>query len=469
MIYRVIRQIALNFCLNKASWCRLLMQVFTGMAELWAKVRGILTTKQNRALVLIGVALLSAVQVFMNYGGLRFEQALFFFALPVTLHKAGVKVYPRLTVTGAITFLGLYYVVHVYSVFYLGFGLALMVVLMYTAYRPTLLSYALLCLTAPVFQYAVQAYSFSIRLQLTNFAATVLKVVYPSLEQAGNRLVLDDITYTVAPECMGLNMLTSALVLTVCLMAFKARQNYSKAGFKVIILMLNAAMAFVLIGNVSRIILTVIYKAMPDTLLHEFIGLLVFVANICLPLLLTVAVSKKLFLPINNQANRLMVLPNWLIMLLIVLIAGSGFVTKNQMNNNAVPVVIDLPDMCHSIGPDGVVKLSNEDALVYIKPPAFFMGADHHPIICWQASGYQVTEEAMEKVNEHEVYSFQLNKAGEPPLFSMWWYSNGKQHTCSQLRWRLALLNNEAAYSVINVSAGSQEACLKLTEKLLHQ
>jgi exosortase N len=469
MVYRVIRQIALNFCLNKASWCRLLMQIFTGMAELCAKVRGILTTKQNRAIVLIGVALLSAVPVFMNYGGLRFEQALFFLALPVTLHKAGVKVYPRLTVTGAITFLGLYYLVHVYSVFYLGFGLVLMVVLMYTTYRPTLLSYALLYLTAPVFQYVIQAYSFSIRLQLTNFAAKVLREVYPSIEQAGNRLVLDDITYTVVPECMGLDMLTSALVIAVCLMVFKARQNNKNAGFKVITLMLTAAITYVLFGNITRIIITVIFSAMPDTILHEFIGILVFVVNICLPLLLTVSASKKLFLPINNQIKQKIVLHRVSIIILLALLAGSGFVTKNQLKLDASPLAIDLPGMCRSVGPGGVIKFSNDQALVYIKPPAFILGADHHPYICWQASGYQVTEETLEQVNGFDVSTFQLDKDGEPPLFSIWWYSNGKQHTSNQIRWRLAPFKSEAAYSVINVSAVSKEDCLKLTHQLLGQ
>ncbi len=469
MTYRFIRQMALNLCLNNPCWCRWLIQLLSGLMTVLARVKGFIRHKQNGIYVLIGILFFDAVPVFVNYGGLRFEQALFFLVLPFTLQKRGYRLYPRLTVTLAIVFLLVFYIIHVYSVFYLGLGLAILTVLMLTPYRPTLMSYTLLGITAPVFQYLFQVFSFSIRLQLTRFAGQVLKVLYPGVEQAGNRLVLDNISYTVAPGCLGLNMLTSALVIAVFLIAFQSGRYQLRPGIKLILMMLIAVIGFVIIGNVSRIILTVIFKAMPDTLLHELLGLLVFVANVCLPMALIVFYSKRFYKPFKYEVKSSVSLSKKLIVLLILLVAGSGFITKNQLNSDAAPVELALPEMCHSVGADGVVKLSDEKALVYIKPPAFFLGADHNPFICWRASGYDVTEEAVESINGTDVYTFMLVKDNEPPLFSCWWYSNGKQHTSSQLKWRLAAFSNEAPYSVINVSAGSRDECLELVEQLLNK
>ncbi|WP_439185542.1 exosortase N [Carboxylicivirga taeanensis] len=447
--------------------CRVTVQLVTGISSWVAKGRRALLQPQCRVYLYTGLMLLAAVPVFISYGGLHFEQAMFFMALPFTLQKAGNQSFPRLTASAALVFLLVYYVVHVYSIFYLGFGLALLLTLMRTAYRPTLLSYALLLITVPAFQYAFQAFSFSIRLQLTSFAVKVLQVMYPTIEQVGNRMVLNDISYTVAPECMGLNMLTSALVMALCLIAFKAKRHDLRAGVKVISLVMLAAIGFVMIGNVSRIILTVIFKAMPSTALHELIGLLVFAANICVPLILFVAVGTRLYLPAYVEVKHLVNIPRMLLIIIISVVFSSVFITKNQLKDEAGPLTIEIPHMNRTVGSDGIVKLSSEEALVYIKPPAFFLGADHHPFICWRASGYQVQEEELEEVNGHEVYTFKLTKDHEPPIFSCWWYSNGQSQTCSQLKWRLAPLTDEAPYSVINVSAKSKEACLKLALQLL--
>ncbi len=468
MPYRFIRQIALNLCLSNTGLCTWLMKALGTLAALQAKAGCVLRRKQVVAYAPTALLLVAAMPVFIRYGGLRFEQMLFFIALPFTLRKGTVNVYPRLSTVLAIVCLGAFYVVHVYSVFYLGFGLALFVALMLSSYRPTLLSFALLFITAPVFQYLFQAFSFSIRLHLTTFAAQVLKVLYPAIEQAGNRLMLDDISYTVAPECMGLNMLSSALVIAVSLMAFKARQYNLRPGLRVIVLMLIVTMGCVAIGNVSRIILTVIFRAMPDTLRHELLGLLVFVANICLPLLLLTSLIGGLFKPVDTGVKQPIKQPKRVIVLLIALTAGSGLVTRNQLNSEATPVAVDLPGMQCTTSTDGVVKYSDESALVYVKPPAFFLGAEHHPFICWQASGYEVAEEALDTVNGSKVYTFMLLKEGEAPLYSCWWYSNGKQHTCNQMKWRMAAIVGDAPYSVINVSAPSRTACLELAGRLMH-
>jgi len=386
--------------------------------------------------------------------------------LPFTLRNNGLK-YIRLSITGALLFLLLYYVLHVYSAFYIGWGLAILTCLMATAYQPTLLSYVLMALTTPAIKYLFMVFSFTIRLQLTDMAGKVLQWFYPAIEVAGNCLVLKGINYTVAPECLGLNMLSSALVVAMFALAFWGKRHQSQAGLPVIVLFAIVAFALVAAGNVVRIILTVMFGAMPDTFMHELIGLAVFVINTCVPLLVLSAWASRLFKPEATQISQKKRLPLLLMLLLVVLTGGAYFVDNNKVQERQAPLELNIAGMQQSCSTDGVVKMTNNEVLIYLKPPAFFLGSDHHPFICWRASGYHIKNENVTTINGHEVYTFEIEKDGEAPMYSCWWYSNGERHTCSQLQWRLASLKGDKTYSVVNVSANDKDKCLEMVKELL--
>lgn len=466
MQYRHIRQLALNFCLNHTCLCEKILKFVGAVADLTTGISRLFSNLNDRVFWILLLMALTAAPVIHKYGGLRFEQVLFLMVLPFTLRRQGIK-FERLSLIWAILFILLYYLLHVYSAFYIGLGLAVMAGLSATAYQPTRLSYMLIAITTPALQYLFQVFSFTIRLQLTNLAGMVLKWFYPAIEMAGNCLVLKGVNYTIAPECLGLNMLSSALVMAVFALAFWGKRYQSQAGLPVIVLFALVAFTLVSAGNVVRIILTVMFSAMPDTLMHELIGLLVFIINTCLPLLLLGAWASRFFKLEATQNLQPKKLPMLLTVLLVMLTGGAYFIDNNQVQEAQAPLELNIIGMQQSCSTDGVVKMTNDEVLIYLKPPAFFLGSDHHPFICWRASGYHIKNENVSQVAGHEVYTFEIEKDGEAPLYSCWWYSNGKRHTCSQLQWRLASLKGDKPYSVVNVSANDKDRCLQMVEEIL--
>ncbi len=460
MYYRHIRQLALNVCLNNPCLCEKIASLATIVTSLMTHISKYTRGGKNKAFIVLFLLVITAVPVIDKYGGLRFEQILFILALPFTLRRHS-KVYQRLTMIGAFVFLLLYYVLHIYSMFYIGLGMTVMLCLMAIPYRPTLLSYMLIAVTTPALQYLFQVFSFAIRLHLTQVAGNVLEVFYPTIEVAGNCLVLNGINFTIAPECLGLNMLSSTLVVAVFSLAFWSKRSKAQGGVFVIIAFATVAFALVAAGNVVRIILTVMLSAMPDTALHEFIGLVVFLIYICLPLLLLGAFARRFFNTITNTHSKAIRLPLIVASLFVLLIAGAYFVDRNQVQEAQEPLDLGIDGMQQSCSTDGVVKMSNDKVLIYIKPPAFFLGSDHHPFICWRASGYHIKNENIITIGGHDVYTFQIEKDGEEPMYSCWWYSNGQKHTCSQMQWRLAAIKGEGAYSVVNVSSLNKDECLR--------
>ncbi|MBS2212208.1 exosortase N [Carboxylicivirga mesophila] len=465
MIYRFVRQLALVLCVNHPGLCIKLANTMETMRHLWLKA---LKISHYKAYMLIGLLILAATPVFANYGGLSLEQILFFVTLPLTLGNNRARRYTEFTFVASALFLGLFYLTHVYSIFYMGFTLSILLALMLTPKQPGLLSYVLAGISTPAFQYLFQVFSFSIRLFLTRLAGKVLALIFPAIELAGNSLVMDGVSFTVAPECMGLNMLSAALIVAISSLAYMARRFNKRIGIFLCILFLLATLLLVIGGNISRIILTVLFRAMPGTIIHEIIGLLVFSINICLPLVMLAVYMRPLYSEKRHEAPVIKQVTFRKVFFLFLLVAGSALVRQNHVHSQAGTPSLHLPDMQQSITKDGVVKYSNNHALVYVKPPAFFLGADHHPFICWRGSGYQIANENMVQINHHEVFTFELHKEGEPVLYSCWWYTNGLQHTCSQFTWRMAAIKGDAAFSVINVSAPSREACLTITKQLLN-
>ncbi len=103
-----------------------------------------------------------------------------------------------------------------------------------------------------------------------------------------------------------------------------------------------------------------------------------------------------------------------------------------------------------------VVKLENDQSLVYIKPITGFYSADHNPMICWRGSGYAFTRVEKSPVNGVFVYMALLQN-GQDQLYTAWWYDNGVTCTIDQLTWRRDALQNKTKYALINVTATSRE------------
>ena len=410
-----------------------------------------------------------ALHKFNEFGGLRFEQILFFIVLPFTLTKTGGlnKVTPLFLISAFL--LLMFYATHVYSILFIGVCFAIFVSLVVSHYRPTLLSIILAIICTPAIKYLLSIFSFPLRLKLTEIAGKILMPLTDNLNIQGNCIFLDGVEVSIAPECLGLNMISSALVFAIFTLSFFSGKfkQYPKPFF--VLTFLLYALALVIFANLTRIILTVLLQAMPQTYLHEAIGILLFVINCCIPLFIIGAYSK------SKYKNHRTVIKNFAqqhylsLAIAPLLIIGSYDIHENSFQTEFKPSSVSISGFTQSTSTDGVIKFKNDSALIYIKPPAFLLGSDHNPFICWRASGYKIKNETEQRIGNNSVYLFKLCKPNEEPLYSCWWYSNGQSHTISQLKWRLASLKGDNAYSVVNVTSNNQHKTLIWVKKILTQ
>ncbi|MCG8581175.1 MAG: exosortase N [Bacteroidales bacterium] len=422
---------------------------------------------QKFGFVIALLTLLLAIPKFNTFGGLRFEQSLFFLVLPFTLTKKGRGYNPLLFGFVSAIFMIAFYLTNVFSLFYFGVCNAILACLCFTQYRPGLLSFGLGLITTPAIKYLLSVFSFPLRLELTKVAGLLLSPFMKDISVVGNCINVKNVAFTVVPECLGLNMISSALVFAVFVLAFFANRFKKRPGTPFIIVFMLIALLLVVLTNLNRIILTVVLQAMPGNTLHELIGILLFVLNCCIPLLIIGFYSQRFYTLQNTRSNTIQKKLMISIVLFPLLVTGSYGIRANVLHSKFDSTSVSLEGFQKSESKDGVLKFINSSALVYVKPPAFMLGSDHNPFICWRGSGYEIKNESIRYLGTHSVYTFELHKQDTAPLYSCWWYSNGSKHSISQMEWRMATIRGEKPFCLINVTTDSKEETSALTRQLM--
>jgi exosortase N len=118
--------------------------------------------------------------------------------------------------------------------------------------------------------------------------------------------------------------------------------------------------------------------------------------------------------------------------------------------------------------PNGVVKMSNEEALIYLKPIAEFFSGEHTPLFCWRGSGYQFRHIRELPIGAHVIYCGEMIRP-DGKLWTAWWYSNGEVQTIDQFDWRGRMMRGEKDFLLINVTAADEQTMLKYTRKLIEE
>ncbi len=403
------------------------------------------------------ITFILAISKFNTFGGLRFEQSLFLLVLPFTLTKGGRWYNPLLFALISAIFIITFYLTNVFSLLYFGVCNAVLACLSFTHYRPGLLSLGLGLITTPAIKYLLSVFSFPLRLELTRLAGYLLSQFMQDISVVGNCITVKDVAFTVAPECLGLNMISSALVFAVFVLAFFAKRYKKRPGTPFILCFMLITLLFVILTNLNRIILTVVLQVMPGNTLHELIGVLLFALNCCIPLFIIGSYSQGLYSLQNTTKDSIHKKYMVVIVLLPLLVTGSYAVQTNVLHSTFDSGSISIEGFNKSESKDGVQKFINSSALIYVKPPAFMLGSDHNPFICWRGSGYEIKNESIRVLGAHSVYTFELHKQDTAPLYSCWWYSNGTTHSISQLEWRIATLKGEKPFCLINVTTNNKD------------
>ena len=321
-------------------------------------------------------------------------------------------------------------------------------------YLPALLVVAV----SPIINNMVYIWSFPIRLKLSQWAVEVLSWLQSDIQASGNIIILDGQSFSVDPACIGLKMLVTAVVFGILILAyFEKKRNQSLALWQSLALLITVLIAAIF-SNFIRLLTLIVFHILPENPLHDVIGLISLGLYVLAPFYLLVRwlyfkkALKKVELSLEGDSSSNSRKSRLIYVALLGLLVVNGFqFLETPVENFQLLESIQVDGFEREITQNGVLKLENETALIYIKPPVRFFQGSHDPRFCWQGSGYTFSEVQLETMKGKALYTAKLQKETDQ-LYTAWWYENETKQTPHEWDWRWESFKGEGAYYMININ-----------------
>ncbi|MFY0673611.1 MAG: exosortase N [Bacteroidia bacterium] len=317
-------------------------------------------------------------------------------------------------------------------------------------------SFLIAVLISPVSHYLLNVFSFPIRLKITALAGNLLSIFIDNVLVAGNIIKLGERSYEVESACLGLNMMVTGAILCLTIMAFfnhKLQQSTKQRDFA---LWAVLASVLLIISNLLRIIILVLFDITPDNIAHDITGLISLAFYVLLPLwFLTPKFIKGAHFKASTVKTSLNIKISAIpVLVTLLLLAGSQrfneFKAESQNLNYNLPN--GLKGFNKSTPYADVFKFSNEESVVFYKPCKSYYNSTHTPTICWRGSGLKLKNEKHQIVNGNTILTATLTN-DSLTLHTAWWYQSKGNITVDQMEWRYDAFKNKSRYTLVNVSA----------------
>lgn len=352
------------------------------------------------------------------------------------------------------------------------FAIIFTVLLLLETYKGkiNLTCFFVLILISPLFKFLSDTLGFPLRLWLSDIVAKTLTFAGRHCTASGNVINIDGFDFYIDQACAGLNMLSVSLLISLFIVAFYQKKIGKSLHFIHLIIVLFFAFLMNMISNYSRIVLIVLFKIMPDTNLHYVIGLVSLVVYAIFPLILLTGpyvnrFGQQIEKPIQityTAAKKNFRLPLIQLILFTIIAFLSVNLKQHIVNKKYNNTSFKGYEKTNIEG--NVIKLESKEALIYIKPTAWY-APEHNPMICWKGSGYDFKTIKKETINGTEIYTGILTK-GADKIYSSWWFDNGITKTVSPLQWRWEGAKSNNFY-LINVNTTKQSDLRKITMRFL--
>ncbi|MEO6000239.1 MAG: exosortase N [Chitinophagaceae bacterium] len=319
-----------------------------------------------------------------------------------------------------------------------------------------------LVIMSPIFEYAATVFSFPIRLQLTSWAGNMMAFTGQTVISTGNMITIHGNEFTVDPECMGLNMMETSLLLGVMISCIYQQKFKVRVRFLILVLMLIVISVLNILSNLFRIIAIVQFDIKPGTAIHDIIGITCLLLYVIIPgaALIKVIIknSDKLLLiykpiPVKKLKTTTSTGLYLLVTGAILFTVLNTFIHETRKHAFKVPPPYLSGYRVERVDAD-ILKLTDALSLVYIKDIGGFYSTEHNPMICWKGSGYTFKKVEKSIIQGASVYIAVLIK-GDEKLYTAWWYDNSKIRTISQFCWRWDAFKGGSNYALINVTCSN--------------
>ena len=188
----------------------------------------------------------------------------------------------------ATTSLILYHILHMQFLFLLGVGSLIILVIESRHGKLGNLPLITIFLLSPMLQFLVKVFTFPVRLKLSSLSASILSYMGMEVTVSGNVFETGGTSFAVDQACLGLNTMIAGLIITTMLLAFTEKRIKASTRLAPLVLVYSLTIGLLLISNLSRIILIVVFKSMPDTLSHDLIGLACLIVYVGIPVYLLI-------------------------------------------------------------------------------------------------------------------------------------------------------------------------------------
>ncbi|SDF69534.1 exosortase N [Chitinophaga filiformis] len=340
--------------------------------------------------------------------------------------------------------------------------------------RMNFLPVLVLVMMSPLFEYAMNVFSFPIRLALTGWAGSIIRITGQEVSVQGNMITCNGNEFSVDPACMGLQMMVTASLCGMILIGFYQQQYKKALGIWLVLSILAGMILMNVASNLLRIIFLVYLNIMPSTVMHDVTGILCLVLYVIVPLLFLIQwMVRKYGKPVQVHRKRY-VLRSAVKLFLLNLLLPAGLLIvfiinkSKEVDQQVLSNVPAMPGYTVQSLPGNIIRLNNDTLLVYIKhiPASYY--TEHNPMICWKGSGYEFYKVEEKLVGGHTIYTALLQQEKDR-LYTAWWYDNGLVSTSSQLQWRWDVLLGAHPYSLVNVTASSEHELRLAVNEILNK
>nr|WP_295932284.1 exosortase N [uncultured Dyadobacter sp.] len=321
------------------------------------------------------------------------------------------------------------------------------------------LLFLILLIISPLFKYASEVFTFPIRLEITEWAGTLLRATGLPVSIAGNSIWLHGAEFSVDPACMGLQMNGFALLSAIFLMIDRQRRDGKSLPFLWQFTILAAAFLLNVSANLARIVMLVQFAIAPGNPAHDWIGIICLMVYVFLPLVFLTRYIHWQFAgyqaPEPGTSSAFHPKPAVPHLMLFSACLYFSFQTPSMNIEKTRALAFEkVKEYEMNRLKNGITQFKNRNAVVYVKPIPAFYSTEHSPVTCWTGSGYHLSRISEKHIGGTIVYVGSLKK-GSDELQTAWWFSDGRHTTISQLDWRWKSLSEKSHFSLVNVTAGN--------------
>lgn len=265
---------------------------------------------------------------------------------------------------------------------------------------------------------------YKLRLIVTQIAVHFIQLVEKGSIAVGNQILFHGEWFLVDRVCEGMKMGLASILIAA---AFALRSDRRGA-----ILIGMIALPLWFFSNLCRICLLVLFQIPAATWRHEFVGVVLFICGVVIPLAILSLIFPNSDPKEFNFSNIVLHSPSkilWSILPLLTI----GFLFSNRL----IPInTRSWPSQIHSFRLDSESTLKDPRIAVYrsgenyliLKRELFAIGTGHDPRICFEAVGFSFTEQGgANGINRGQLKS----PSGANPIL-LWWFSITENNTLDE-------------------------------------